>query len=145
MGDAGMESGYDRVRLSKDLDCSESDTSEDSGELLNPSEETGRRTAKFWELRKTGLPFRLRPSLDGLPGAPVGSLSLTCFGTTNWQFSQTSGSESSVVLGLLLWKLPSEEGKLGKYGLWIGERGLVGGVSKGDERVGRRASSFSGG
>jgi hypothetical protein len=90
MGEAGMESAYDRVRLSKDLDCSESETSEDSGELLKLPEEAGRRTGNFWELRRTGLPLLLRPSLEGLPGAPVGSLSLTCFGTTNWQFSQTS-------------------------------------------------------
>jgi hypothetical protein len=113
MGDAGMEAGYDRVWLSKDLDCSESEPSDESGELLNPREE-GRRTVKFWELRRTGLPFFLRPSLDGLPGAPVGSLSLTCLGTTNWQFSQTSESDPRVVLALLLRRLPSEDGRLGK-------------------------------
>ena len=114
MGDAGLEAEYDRVWFSKDLDCSESEPSDESGELLNPREEAGRRTGKFWELRSTGLPLLLRPSLDGLPGAPVGSLSLTCLGTTNWQFSQTSESDPRVLLALLLRRLPSEDGTLGK-------------------------------
>jgi hypothetical protein len=37
--------------------------------------------------------------LQGLPGAPLGSFSLYFLGTVIWQLSQTSGSESSVVLG----------------------------------------------
>lgn len=110
IGEAGTESGV----LSKDLPCSESDMSDESGELLKLSATTERRTGKFWELRSTGLPFLLRPSLDGLPGAPVGSLSLTCLGTINWQFSQTSGSRPRLLLARLLRKLPSEEEKLGK-------------------------------
>jgi hypothetical protein len=38
-----------------------------------------------------------------------------------------------LLLGLLLPKPLSEEEKVGKYGLLEGERGLVGGVSKGDD------------
>lgn len=40
-----------------------------------------------------------------------------------------------MLLGLLLLKvLPASDEMLGKYGLCEGERGLVGGVSKGEER-----------
>jgi hypothetical protein len=61
------------------------------------------------------------------------------------QLSQTSGSESSVVLGLRPSKLlADEEGKLGKYGLCVGERGLVGGDSKGEVSCGSWVASFSG-
>jgi hypothetical protein len=72
----------------------------------------------------------------------VGSLSLYFFGTTMEQFSHTSGSESYVLLGLRLPKLLSEPPKLGKYGLCDGERGLVGGVSKGEDSWGKRPPSF---
>jgi hypothetical protein len=44
----------------------------------------------------------------------VGSFSLYFFGTTIWQFSQESESESKVLLGLRPPKLLSEEEKLGK-------------------------------
>jgi hypothetical protein len=115
--------------LSNDLDCSVSEVSEDS-ELLSHAREP--RTGKLWDVRNMGLPFLPRPSLEGLPGAPSGSLSLYFLGTTSRQFSQTSGSESKELLGRRLLKVLSDAGKLGKYGLWVGERGLVGGVSKGE-------------
>jgi hypothetical protein len=48
------------------------------------------------------------------------------------------------VLGLRPSKLLLEdEGKLGKYGLCVGERGLVGGDSKGDVSCGSCVPSFS--
>jgi hypothetical protein len=51
-----------------------------------------------------------------------------------------------VLLGLLPPKLlPDDEEKLGKYGLCEGERGLLGGDSKGDVSCGRRALSLRGG
>jgi len=117
VGDGGTESEYIwEPLLSKEVDCSVSEASDDD-ELLMSSRAPELRTGKFWEVRKTGLPLRPRPSLHGLPGAPLGSLSLTFLGTTIWQFSQTSGSVSSVLLGLRLAMLLSEAGKLGKYGL----------------------------
>lgn len=108
------EDGMDSA-LSYDLDCSVSERS-DEEVLLASSGMRCRRTGKFWELRRTGLPFRPRPSLEGLPGAPAGSFWLYFLGTVIWQFSQTSGSESNVVvLGRRPPKLLSEEeGKLGK-------------------------------
>lgn len=137
-GEGGIESA-----LSKDRDCSVSDMSDESV-LLTSSQGSDRRTGKFWELRKTGLPFLPRPSLEGLPGAPVGSFLQYFFGTVISQLSQTSDSESRLVLGLRPPKLlPDDEGKLGKYGLCEGERGLVGGVSKGEESAGSRGPSFS--
>lgn len=61
----------------------------------------------------------------------MGILSLYFLGTTIWQFSHASDSESKeLLLG---------EGRLGKYGLFVGEAGLVGGLSRGETR-GRRAS-----
>lgn len=49
-----------------------------------------------------------------------------------------------MVLGLRPPKLLSDdEGKLGKYGLCVGERGLVGGDSKGEASWGSRAPIFS--
>lgn len=39
--------------------------------------------------------------------------------------------------------LEVEDGKLGKYGLCVGERGLVGGVSNGDVSWGMRVPSLS--
>lgn len=136
MGEGGIE-----PLLSKDLDCSLSEASEES-ELLSHAREP--RTGKLWDVRNMGLPFLPRPSLDGLPGAPSGSLSLYFFGTTSRQFSQTSGSESKELLGLRLLKVLSDAGKLGKYGLCVGERGLVGGVSKG-ESWGTRPSFMAAG
>src|SRR5689334_21386336 len=104
-GEAGIESGYE-------VDCSVSETSEESV-LLTSSRVAGRRTGKFCELRSTGLPFLPRPSLEGLPGAPLGNLSRYFFGTSIWQFSHASGSVSKVLLGLLPPKLlVDEEGKL---------------------------------
>lgn len=114
----------------------------DESELLRSSHATEPRTGKLRVVRRTGLPFLPRPSFDGLPGAPSGSRSLYFFGTIIWQFSHTSGSASKVLLGLRLPKLLSDEGKLGKYGLCVGERGLVGGVSKGEVSCGRRLLSF---
>lgn len=110
IGDAGMESGYD-CELSNDLDCSLSETSEESGELTNSSEDP--RTGKLCDVRSTGLLFLPRRSLEGLPGTAVDSFSLYFLGSTIEQLSQTSGSESKVLLGLLLAKLSVEE-KLGK-------------------------------
>lgn len=137
-GDAGIDSV-----LSKDLDCSVSEISEESM-LLASSRHTDRRMGMLCDVRRTGLPLVPRPSFDGLPGAPDGSLRAYFSGTVIWQFSQTSGSESRVVvLGLLPPKLLSDEEKLGKYGLCVGERGLVGGVSNGDVICGVRAPSFS--
>lgn len=73
----------------------------------------------------------------------MGILSLYFWGTTIWQFSQASESESMVLLVLRPPKLlPEEEGKLGKYGLCVGERGLLGGDSKGEVSCGRRALSL---
>jgi hypothetical protein len=73
----------------------------------------------------------------------LGILSLYFWGTTIWQFSHASESESMVLLVLLPPKLPpDEEGKLGKYGLCVGERGLLGGESKGEVSCGRRALSL---
>ena len=90
MGEAGIESGNICERLlSKDLDCSVSDTSDDV-ELLISSHSLEPRTGKLCEVRRTGLPFRPRPSFEGLPGAPFGILALTFFGTTIWQLSHTS-------------------------------------------------------
>jgi hypothetical protein len=73
----------------------------------------------------------------------LGILSLYFWGTTIWQFSHASESESMVLLVLLPPKLlPDEEGKLGKYGLCVGERGLLGGESKGEVSCGRRGLSL---
>jgi hypothetical protein len=83
-----------------------SEASGESGEALREWPRTG----KFWEVLSTGLPFRPRRSLEGLPGAPAGSLSLYSLGRTMEQFSHVSGSESKVLLGLLLQTLPAEEG-----------------------------------
>ncbi|KAJ4291169.1 hypothetical protein N0V90_010367 [Kalmusia sp. IMI 367209] len=102
-----------RIQVRLNLECSVSEASEDA-ELLMSSQAPEPRTGKLWEVRSTGLPFLPRPSLDGLPGAPSGSLSLTFLGTTIWQFSHTSGSESKVLLGLRPPKLLSDAGKLGK-------------------------------
>lgn len=110
MGEAGTDSGHE-------LDCSLSEVSDSSGELLKLSQELGPRTGNSLDVRSTGLPFLPRPSLDGLPGAPAGSLSRYCLGTRMEQFSQTSGSESRLLLALLPPKLLSDEPRLGKYGL----------------------------
>lgn len=83
MGEAGHESGKEVESLSNDLECSVSEASEESGELQYPSRGTGARTAKLLEVRRTGLPFLPRPSLEGLPGAPVGILSPYFLGTMN--------------------------------------------------------------
>jgi hypothetical protein len=48
-----------------------------------------------------------------------------------------------MVLGRRPLKLPEEEeGQLGKYGLCVGERGLVGGDSNGEVRCGMCVPSF---
>jgi hypothetical protein len=81
MGDSGTESGYELGALSYDLACSVSDESE---QLLKSSQFTeDPRMVNLWVVRSIGLPFLLRPSLDGLPGAPAGSLSVHDFGTMN--------------------------------------------------------------
>ena len=69
----------------------------------------------------------------------MGSLSQNFLGTTIWQFSHESASDSKVLLGRRPPKLLSDEERLGKYGLCEGDWGLVGGVSK-DESLGRRPS-----
>jgi hypothetical protein len=56
IGEAGTESEYEWAPLSKDLDCSVSDASDESGELLRSLHVRWPRTGKFWELRSTGLP-----------------------------------------------------------------------------------------
>lgn len=143
MGDAGTESGnICEPLLSNDLDCSVSEVSEEV-ELLRSSHTPDPRTGKLWEVRRTGLPFRPRPSLAGLPGAPSGSLALTFLGTTIWQLLQTSLSVLYVLLGLLPPKPLSDVGRLGKYGLCEGDLGLVGGVSKGEVSCGIRPPSLS--
>jgi hypothetical protein len=141
-----MESGYElEARLWNEVDCSVSETSDESVLLKSSRGEAGLRTGYFWELRRTGLPFLPLPSLEGLPGAPFGILSLYFWGTTMRQFSHVSESESMVLLGLLPPKLlPDDDGKLGKYGLCVGERGLVGGESKGELSCGMRAFSLRG-
>lgn len=80
----------------------------------------------------------------GLPGAPLGILSLYFWGTTIWQFSHTSESDSRVLLGLLPPKLlpADDDEQLGKYGLCEGEFGLVGGESKGELSWGARGFSL---
>lgn len=105
--------------LGKGVDCSVSETSDESV-LLSSSHASGRRTGNVLQVRRTGLPFRPRPSLEGLPGAPVGILSLYFWGTTSWQFSHVSPSESKVLLvrrppNVLLAADEDEEGgRLGK-------------------------------
>lgn len=139
-GEAGAESGSRLdLALGKEVDGSVSERSEDESVLLPSSGEQGRRrTGKVLQVRRTGLPFLPRPSLEGLPGAPLGILSLYFLGTTIWQFSHVSPSESMELLGRRGWaKLAEEEdegGKVGKYELLVGERGLVGGVAKGEVR-----------
>jgi hypothetical protein len=79
-----------------------------------------------------------RPSFEGLPGAPSGSRWLTFLGTKNVQLAQESFSSST----LPLYRLVKAESlvTLGKYGLFLllGDVGLVGGVSKGDDSCGSR-------
>jgi len=74
-----------------------SETSDES-ELPASSRATGRRTGNFLQVLRMGLPFLARPFLEGLPGTPLGILSLYFLGTTSWQFSHVSPSESRALL-----------------------------------------------
>lgn len=134
----------DRDILAVRLVGSVSERSDMSGELLNPSHEAGGpQTVTGLVVRRIGQDSLPRPYLDRLERPPLGSALLAFCGTTKEQLSHTP-SVSKVPLGRLLLASLSDEPKLGKYELWKleGERGLVGGVSKGEVNCGRRSASF---
>jgi hypothetical protein len=85
-------------------------------------------------VRSLGVPFR-PPFFLGLPGAPSGSLVATFSGTVKQQFSHPSFSSSLNWLKVLC--LRCSPANVGKYGLSLemGEIGLMGGVSKGEDSL----------
>lgn len=89
-GEAG-----DDVRLvgERENDVDAWDCSSEDSELVSRSsdEPLGPRAMTDCVVLRTGLPFCL-PSLEGLPGAPSGSRSVTLLGTRNEQLSQASSA-----------------------------------------------------